>query len=135
MPYCLPTVKPFASNACAQISAMILDSGKSAEPTMIDLRSPETAPPPSGLELPHAAVGNDRRIRHADTAAGVHPAEHRLHHHPLLRLGVESAGGSGDFAGRRLWWLADSRGRHCPYRSTPPGGEEEPQGDRLAAVK
>ena len=29
---------------------------KSAEPTTIDLRSPEAAPPPSGLELPHAAV-------------------------------------------------------------------------------
>src|SRR3981189_1536895 len=56
MPYCLPTVKPFASNACAQISAMILDSGKSAEPTTIDWRSPEAEPPPSGLELPHAAV-------------------------------------------------------------------------------
>src|SRR6185436_9755139 len=56
MPYCRPTVKPFASNACAQISAMIFDSGKSAEPTTIDLRSPEADPPPSGLELPHAAV-------------------------------------------------------------------------------
>src|SRR6185312_144599 len=56
MPYCLPTVKPFASNACAQIYAIILDSGKSAEPTTIDLRSPEADPPPSGLELPHAAV-------------------------------------------------------------------------------
>src|SRR5262245_28346392 len=56
MPYCLPTVKPFASSACAQISAMIFDSGKSAEPTTIDLRSPEADPPPSGLELPHAAV-------------------------------------------------------------------------------
>src|ERR1700730_9399908 len=35
---------------------MILDSGKSAEPTTIDFRSPEADPPPSGLELPHAAV-------------------------------------------------------------------------------
>jgi hypothetical protein len=35
---------------------MIFDSGKSAEPTMIDLRSPDTDPPPSGFELPQAAV-------------------------------------------------------------------------------
>src|SRR3977135_3459535 len=35
---------------------MILDWGKSAEPTTIDFRSPEADPPPSGLELPHAAV-------------------------------------------------------------------------------
>src|SRR6476659_10867693 len=35
---------------------MILLSVKSADPTLIDLRSPEISPPPSGLELPHAAV-------------------------------------------------------------------------------
>src|SRR4029079_14278281 len=66
MPYCLATVKPFASSACAQISAMILDSGKSAEPTTIDLRSPEADPPPRGLELPHAAA--IRAIAAATTA-------------------------------------------------------------------
>src|SRR5215208_575650 len=35
---------------------MIFDSVKSAEPTVIDLRSPDISPPPSGLELPHPAV-------------------------------------------------------------------------------
>jgi hypothetical protein len=33
-----------------------LDSGKSAEPTTIDFKSPEISPPPRGFELPHAAV-------------------------------------------------------------------------------
>src|SRR6476469_5668267 len=31
---------------------MIFDSVKSAEPTLIDFRSPEISPPPSGFELP-----------------------------------------------------------------------------------
>jgi hypothetical protein len=39
---------------------MIFDSVKSAEPTLIDLRSPEISPPPNGLELPQAAVTNAR---------------------------------------------------------------------------
>src|SRR3954465_12004462 len=33
---------------------MIFDSVKSAEPTVIDFRSPDISPPPRGLELPHA---------------------------------------------------------------------------------
>src|ERR1700710_121823 len=41
---------------------MILDSGKSAEPTAIDLRSPDISPPPSGLELPQAAVMRARAV-------------------------------------------------------------------------
>src|SRR6478672_5245573 len=35
---------------------MILDSGKSAEPTLIDFRSPEISPLPSGLALPQAVA-------------------------------------------------------------------------------
>src|SRR6476646_356468 len=35
---------------------MIFDSGKSADPTTTDFKSPEALPPPSGLELPHAAA-------------------------------------------------------------------------------
>src|SRR5215212_2965437 len=42
---------------------MIFDSVKSAEPTLIDLRSPEISPPPSGFELPHAVASR------ANTAA------------------------------------------------------------------
>src|SRR5262245_57192231 len=56
MPNWRVTVKPLASSACAYSSAMILDSVKSAEPTLIDFRSPEISPPPSGFELPQAAV-------------------------------------------------------------------------------
>src|SRR4051812_42448842 len=48
---------------------MIFDSVKSAEPTLIDLRSPEISPPPSGLELPQAAVTNART---AATSARYH---------------------------------------------------------------
>src|SRR6476620_11386004 len=56
MPNWRVTVNPLASSACAYSSAMILLSVKSAEPTLIDLRSPEISPPPNGLELPQAAV-------------------------------------------------------------------------------
>ncbi len=75
---------------------MIFDSVKSAEPTLIDLRSPEISPPPSGLELPQAAV-----IR-AKTAARIARCHLRVFDIPLDIPNVLSAHSStGHY--RHVW--------------------------------
>ena len=82
-----------------------------------------------------AVVGADRRIPDPDRAAGVHPAEHRLHDDQLLRLGVESARGRGDSVGGGVRWPVDGRRRHRADRSIAPRSEEELQGRSAIALQ
>ena len=68
-----------------------IDSGKSAEPTTTDFRSPEAAPPPSGLELPQPAEGNVTASAIAASTRRTHRRLIRFLSPPLLTLSSRAA--------------------------------------------